>query len=55
MSNDHHHGHAHDHYVHHAHSRVPGFSLLRLSAWGRLGLAGVLIAALWGGIFWSMS
>jgi len=32
-----------------------GFSLLRLSALARLGLASIAIAGLWGVVFWAMS
>ncbi len=52
MPHDHAH---HHHYVHHAHTRLAGFSLLRLSAWERLGIAAVLSAAVWGVILWGMS
>ncbi|WP_332685399.1 hypothetical protein [Bosea sp. (in: a-proteobacteria)] len=38
---------AHRHAPHHPLSESPGWSLLRLSAAGRLGLALVAIAALW--------
>jgi hypothetical protein len=40
--------HAHSHAHHHAAPEAPGWSLLRLSALGRLGLALVVVAALWG-------
>jgi hypothetical protein len=45
----------------HAHSHTPaplreaGFSLLRLSAAQRIGLALVAVALLWGGVFWALS
>jgi hypothetical protein len=32
-----------------------GFSLLRLSAFARLGLASIAIAGLWGVVFWALS
>jgi hypothetical protein len=45
----------------HAPARAPsppreaGFSLLRLSAARRLGLALVVVALLWGGVLWALS
>lgn len=43
--------HAHDHGHSHAASQAvsddPGWSLLRLSAWSRVGLAAVVVALLW--------
>ncbi|WP_353185722.1 hypothetical protein [Bosea sp. (in: a-proteobacteria)] len=40
--------HAHDHgHASHAVSENPGWSLLRLSAWSRVGLAAVVVALLW--------
>jgi hypothetical protein len=32
-----------------------GFSLLRLSAFARLGLASMAIAGLWGVVFWALT
>ena len=50
------HGHEHAH----AHSRAPAprearFSLLRLSAAQRIGLALIVVALLWGGVIWALS
>ncbi|CAN5121725.1 hypothetical protein BH10PSE8_BH10PSE8_22880 [soil metagenome] len=39
--------HAHAHHVSHAVSEHPGWSLLRLSAWVRIGLAAGIAALLW--------
>ena len=45
----------------HVHSHIPappreaGFSLLRLSAAQRIGLVLVVVALLWGGVFWALS
>jgi hypothetical protein len=39
--------HAHEHHAHRPATENPGWSLLRLSATGRLGIALVIIAALW--------
>lgn len=39
--------HAHAHEAHHPVSENPGWSLLRLSAASRIGLALAIIAALW--------
>ena len=39
--------HAHVHHVSHALSENPGWSLLRLSAWARIGLAAGIAALLW--------
>ncbi|MFA6964451.1 hypothetical protein [Bosea sp. (in: a-proteobacteria)] len=39
--------HAHVHHVSHAVSENPGWSLLRLSAWARIGLAAGIAALLW--------
>jgi hypothetical protein len=39
--------HAHVHHATHAVSEDPGWSLLRLSAAGRIGLAGVVVALVW--------
>ncbi|MBB4198465.1 hypothetical protein GGD83_002266 [Rhodoblastus sphagnicola] len=47
------HKHAHVHLP--APSREAGFSLLRLSAARRVGLALVAVALLWGGVFWALS
>ncbi|MDX3805782.1 hypothetical protein ACXIUS_12195 [Bosea thiooxidans] len=41
------HDHGHSHAASHAVSEVPGWSLLRLSAWSRMGLAGVVVVLLW--------
>ena len=38
---------AHAHPTHHAVPAVPGWSLLRLSAGARIGLAALVVAALW--------
>ena len=55
------HAHHHDHHHHHHH---PGHihppasvhpSILRLSAFGRLAVAAVLIALLWSAVFWAMT
>lgn len=39
--------HAHAHHTHHAVPSEPGWSLLRLSAGARIGLAALVVAALW--------
>lgn len=39
--------HPHAHHVSHAVSENPGWSLLRLSAAGRIGLAAVVVALVW--------
>lgn len=39
--------HAHTHHTHHAAPGEPGWSLLRLSAGARIGLAALVVAALW--------
>ncbi|HEY5795478.1 MAG TPA: hypothetical protein VIU82_10720 [Bosea sp. (in: a-proteobacteria)] len=39
--------HAHAHHASHAVSEDPGWSLLRLSAAARIGLAGVVVALVW--------
>jgi hypothetical protein len=39
--------HAHAHHTHRAAPDVPGWSLLRLSAVARLGLAAAVVALLW--------
>ena len=47
----------HDHHHHHAPrviAAAPTFSLLRLSAWGRLAGAGVGLGGLWLLVFWVM-
>ncbi|CAM5761410.1 hypothetical protein [Bosea minatitlanensis] len=41
------HDHGHSHAGLHAVSEDPGWSLLRLSAWSRVGLAGIVVALLW--------
>ena len=49
------------HAEHHAHSHGArirpdaAFSLLRLSAAQRLGIALIAVAALWGGVHWALS
>ncbi|MFC4174736.1 hypothetical protein ACFOYU_22230 [Microvirga sp. GCM10011540] len=48
MPHSHHH---HDH-AHRAVAAAPTFSLLRLSAWERLGGAAILLADLWLLVFW---
>jgi hypothetical protein len=48
----HFHGHAHSH----SHApREARFSLLRLSALQRIGLSLIVVALLWGGVFWALS
>jgi hypothetical protein len=49
---DHHSHHHHAGHVHPPASVHP--SILRWSAWQRLGFAGVLIALLWAATFWAM-
>jgi len=51
---DHHHPHAHHHpgHVHPPASVHP--SILRQSAWQRLGFAAALIVLLWSAVFWAM-
>lgn len=39
--------HAHVHHTHHAAAAEPGWSLLRLSAGARIGLAAFVVATLW--------
>ncbi|WP_156410309.1 hypothetical protein [Bosea sp. Root381] len=39
--------HAHARHVSHAAPENPGWSLLRLSAAGRIGLAGIVVALVW--------
>ncbi len=39
--------HAHAHHTHHAVPNEPGWSLLRLSAGARIGLAALVVAVLW--------
>ncbi|MGX5733770.1 hypothetical protein [Bosea thiooxidans] len=39
--------HAHAHHTHHAVPNEPGWSLLRLSAGARIGLAVLVVAVLW--------
>lgn len=56
----HHHEHAHDHAHPHEHGHgprraEPGLSLLRMSAAQRLGGAAVVLALLWGGVFWALT
>jgi hypothetical protein len=46
--------HKHDHAAPAA-RHDPGFSLLRLSAGHRLGIALIVVALLWGGVYWSLS
>jgi hypothetical protein len=49
------------HAEHSAHSHgsrrqpSPAFSLLRLSAAQRLGIALLAVAALWGGVYWALT
>ncbi|GEM_PF-1902633 len=60
----HDHGHVHDHSHHghdhgpevapHAVAAIPTLSLLRMSLWERIGWAGLVIAAIWAGVFWAM-
>jgi hypothetical protein len=46
----------HDDHSHGARSRrKAAFSLLRLSAAQRLGIASIAVAALWGGVFWALT
>jgi len=53
------HAHHHDHHHHHpGHVHPPASvhpSILRLSAFGRLAVAAVLIALLWSAVFWAMT
>jgi hypothetical protein len=55
---DHDHPHTHAHHHHHpGHVHPPASvhpSILRQSAWQRLGFAAVLIALLWSAVFWAM-
>jgi hypothetical protein len=57
MPPDHHHHH-HDHHHHHPGRAHPAAtvapSILRLSALERLAIAGVVIALLWGAVFWAI-
>lgn len=41
------HTHTHAHHAPHAAASEPGWSLLRLSAGARIGLAALVVAALW--------
>lgn len=41
------HAHDHGHAASHAVSENPGWSLLRLSAWSRIGLASGIVVLLW--------
>jgi hypothetical protein len=46
----------HHHHPGHAHPPVAvSLSLLRLSVWERLAVAAVMIAVLWGAVFWAIS
>jgi hypothetical protein len=45
---------AHDH-RHDPPRRAAGFSLLRLSAFQRLGVVAIALAALWSGVRWALS
>jgi len=50
--------HSHEHAHSHAHAAPPreaGFSLLRLSALQRIGLALVIVTLLWGGVLWALT
>jgi hypothetical protein len=47
------HTHAHPH--HHLHSVVVPASILRMSAWERLVVAGGVILVMWAAVFWAMS
>jgi hypothetical protein len=38
----------------HAVAAIPTLSLLRMSLWERMGWAGLVIAAIWAGVFWAM-
>ena len=63
-SHDHGHSHGHDHAHHehdhgpeaapHAVAALPSISLLRMSLGQRIGWAGLVIAAIWAGVFWAM-
>jgi hypothetical protein len=64
LAEDHAHDHAQNHNHKHDHAHAHGaaverqdaaFSLLRLSAAQRLGIALVLILALWAGVRWALS
>ena len=51
-----HRAHSHGAHGHGARSRPDAaFSLLRLSATQRLGIALLAVAALWGGVYWALS
>jgi hypothetical protein len=58
MSHHHDHDHGHGHHHHHpGHAHPPATvspSILRLSALERIAAVGVMIAALWGAVFWAM-
>jgi hypothetical protein len=55
MSDHHHHGHHHHHHEGHAHPPATVHaSILRMSAFERLGFAAGLIALLWVAAFWAM-
>ena len=57
---DHVHEHAHHGHDHgpeaapHAVAAIPTLSLLRMSLCERIGWAGLVIAAIWAGVFWAM-
>lgn len=67
--NEHGHAHAHADHAGHGHAHAasahdhastarradPGVSLLRMSSAQRLAVAGVLVAAIWLGVFWAWS
>jgi hypothetical protein len=49
------HAHSHTHAAALVGSREASFSLLRLSAAQRIGLALIAVAVLWGGVLWALS
>jgi hypothetical protein len=46
---------AHHHHEPGAHPVTISPSILRLSAWERLAVVAVIVAALWGAVHWAMS